>query len=131
MNIRLSSGYDVKLDAFYSEHTYAGLLEGLPDVAMNAEILDGALRQMTPLWGQRATHVIPPKAQHEEGRPIFPTLTHFAWLTSGRPINKEYDGSELVVVWFAPEQLDHSLSAIISEAIRDIPWASLAKDFYI
>lgn len=131
MTIHLSSGYDVALDSFYSERTYAGLLEGLPDAAMNAEILVHAQSHMTPLWGQRATHVMSPETRHVQGRSIFPAMTYFAWLTSRTPIDKGYDGSELVVVWFAPEKLDLPLSAIIGEAIRELPWADLAKDFSI
>ena len=131
MTSKLSSGYEVRLESYYSHHTYAGLLEGLPDAAMNAEILVDAQSHMTPLWGQRATLVIPPETRQVQGHSIFPAMTHFAWLTSRTPINKWYDVSELVVVWFAPEQLDLPLSAIIGEAIRDIPWADLAKDLVI
>jgi hypothetical protein len=130
MLIKLTSGETVSLDSLHFGHTYAGLLEGLPTPDMNAEILANAPSRMVTLWGPRTTHVIPPTTRHERGRVIFPDLIFFAWLTSNTPINPEFMASELVVVWFAPEQPDVPLSTIVTEAVRDIPWASLAKDIY-
>lgn len=39
MTIALACGHDVKLDAYYSKHTYAGLLKGRPLPEFNAMIL--------------------------------------------------------------------------------------------
>ena len=128
MVIKLASGESISLNSFYSERTYAGLLEGLPTPEMNTKILARARSRMSALWGQHATHIIRPAARQEREHTIFPELTYFAWLTSCTPINPDVMASELVVVWFAPEQTDVPLSTIVSEAIRDIPWARLARE---
>ena len=129
MFIELATGETVKLEALHLERTYLGLLEGWPNAEGNAEILAEAISRMERLWGERRVHVIAPAVRQEEGHPLLPELTLFAWLTSPTPVNPEYMGSELVVVWFAPERPGVSLSALISEAVRDLPWASLAMDF--
>ena len=100
----------------------------LPTPEINARILTDAPSRMTPLWGPRKTYVIPPVTREERGRAIFPDLVFFAWLTSYTPINSDFMGSELVV-WFAPERPEVPLGTLVSEAIRDIPWRSLAEDF--
>lgn len=129
MTVTLASDNSISLDSLYIERTYAGLLEGFPTSEMNARILADAASKMTPLWGARATHVIPPVTIQIRGRTIFPELMYFAWLSSNTPIKPEFMGSELVVVWFASERVDVPISTIVSEALRDLPWARLAQDF--
>ena len=128
MVIKLASGDSISLNSFYSERTYAGLMEGLPTPELNTKILARARSRMSALWGQHATHIIRPATRQEQEHPIFPELTCFAWLKSHTPINPDAMASELVVVWFAPELPDVPLSTIVSEAIRDIPWARLARE---
>ncbi len=128
MFITLTSGETVLLDSLHFGRTYAGLMEGLPTPDLNAKLWADALTKMVPLWGERTTYIIPPITRQIQGRTIFPDLIFFAWLTSHTPINPDFMASELVVVWFAPEQPDVPLSTVVTKAIRDIPWKSLAED---
>ena len=129
MFIELATGETVKLDALHLERTYRGMLEGLPRASDNTRRLAEAVSRMEPLWGERRVHVIPPTTRQESGHTLFPEPTYFAWLTCHTPIDPKYCGSELVVVWFGPEQSRVSLSALVSEAVCDLPWVSLVRDF--
>ena len=130
MAIELTCGYSVDLAAFHTEFTYAGfgILAGIPTPDMNAQVLGIAPRRMVPVWGERTTHIIPPLVGKYEGHDVFPVIMNFA-LLKANPIKPGFDESELVVGWFEDNQQEEFLIKIVSQAIRDIPWASLAMDY--
>lgn len=134
MSITLKCGHTVHLVAFYTELTYAGLLAGIPTPRMNAEALAEAPKRMVPLWGNRETHIIPPIVwQHQDvdGRhhDVLPIVMNFA-LLKGSPIDPEFNESELVVGWFAQKQQEEPLINIVSQAVHEISWVNLAKDYH-
>lgn len=128
MSIELATGQTVELASFYLERTYEGLLEGLPRAGDNARKLAQTAWRMLPLWIERRVHLIPPVTRQESGHPILPELTYYARLICHTPIDPWPGASELVVAWFGPERPEVSLSALVTEAVRDLPWASLAMD---
>jgi hypothetical protein len=126
-SISLACGRVVHVDAFSVEQTYAGMLCGVPDKEMNDEIIAAAL--LNEEWGERKTHLIDPVIIPREcGTPVLPPCLCKAWLVC-HDKNKGGDGSELVVVWFAYAVFDHSLDAVISNAVVDLPWDELAVAF--
>lgn len=128
MKIELASGETVWLDAFHTTKTYGGLLEGRPTREINARILESALYTASRLWNALTPHLIPPLEEERADGLRLPEMINFALLGSCTPVKaSEYGGSTLVVIWFAPEQSDVPLSIIVSEAVRDIPWADLAE----
>jgi hypothetical protein len=132
-DIPLSSGRIVHLDSLHMGRTYADLLQGTPDIKYNETVIARTRRALNGVWGERATHVIPPVSRTivEAGRKYIrlPELTYYAWLTSG-PLRPEWwSASELVVVWFGPRDRDTSIPALVEHAVRDLPWKRLAKHF--
>ena len=127
MVFELSSGLRVILEALHVTRTYGGLLEGLPTQRMNNEILATLPSRMTPLWGKRKTHIVPPSPHEKHGGIFLPKLIYLAWLSSLGAIHSDFIYSELVIVWFGAEQLDTPLQSLVSEAIRNVPWEDLAE----
>jgi len=129
---RLASGRRVRLDSLYITRTYAGLLEGVPDDQYNLRQIERAARALIPVWGERATYVIPPqiRAVTEVGRTYnrLPELIYCAWLTS-EPIKPQWCASELVTVWFGPPEADIPVLQLVVGAVGGVPWEQVAKDF--
>ena len=131
----LASGRPVLIEAFHMDETYADWLEGATNEASNQQRIARELASMTKAWGIRATHVIPPVGRVEERRDgrrnvKLPTYCYRAWLTS-KAISDDYNGSELVVIWFAERDMERSLAGIVELACRDLSWESLAQDFEV
>jgi hypothetical protein len=87
---------------------------------------------MTPIWGDRPTYVVPPAIRliTEVGRTYLrlPELIYHLWLTS-EPIGADWCASELVVLYFGPPQYNIPIGDIVGQALRDIPWEQVARDF--
>jgi len=127
-----SSGRRLWLDALYVTGTYAGVLEGTPSIQSNNSLIRGSATAMERLWGARATYVVPPERRIvEDGGVRFETLpstVFYAWLTS-TPVNPEWCGSELVVVWFDEEPTRDPLPSLLMKVMANLQWELLAKDF--
>ena len=127
MKIKLASGDTVFLGSFYTTTTYGGLMLGHPTPEINARIVDSTLGRASRLWGGYAPHLIPPVVREDGEWPRLPEMTNYALLHSTTAVRGSgIRASHLTVIWFAPEQSDMPLSAIISEVILDLPWKDLA-----
>lgn len=126
IKIKLNSGREVSVEGFSFGYTYGGLYEGLPNEKMNNDIFD---RSSYPNnWGPRKVLKIrPPKSDFEKA--LKPT-DYAAWLHSNEPIDPEYHGSELVVIWFGDPPNGKTVEEIIEQGIKDIDWESNAEDFF-
>jgi hypothetical protein len=131
LSFKLDCGRSVSVVAFYSQPTFLNLMLGLSNRHINDDIISKCLTEMTPLWGRRKVHMVPPRIdQSDPNHPTLPPVRYTAWLTCYEPISKENHGSELVVVWFREEcSEDEPFRKILHDGIRSLPWDELAEDF--
>jgi len=130
MFLTLDCGRRVSVDAIDYSRTYSGLLMGLPNAEINDRIIERALVGRESSWGKRPTHLIQPVIERKD--PEHPRLAPVllrAWLTCNEPVNPNFMGSELVVVWFSEECHLDSIDNIVSRAVCGLPWEQLAGDF--
>ena len=124
MFVDLDCGRRVKVEGFYFEPTYAGLLMGPPLPEYNQEKLDGAKTLRPFPWRHIKTHLIPPiMHKSDTGFPYLPPMLFAASLVSHEP------DKWLAVVWFGQECGSDSVLTVIRDAIRSLPWDELAEDF--
>ena len=92
--IKLDSGKTVKVESFEYSYTYGGVLCGLPNKKMNDSIFKNITYPSN--WGPRKTLKIKPSNRELENqlKPVY----YVVWLNS-KPIDPNYHGSELVVIW--------------------------------
>lgn len=130
MFIELDCGRSVALQALYYQRTYLSLLDGLPNLRLNDRLLEGVRTELEPVWGKRRVHVIPPEIDTSDPlHPTLPPVRFTAWLCDHLPVREPNAGSELVVVWFGEECGDQPLDRLVGDAVRALPWETLAQDF--
>ena len=83
----------------------------------------------TSNWGTRKTLKIKP--QENEFKTKLKPNYYVVWLHSESSINSDYDGSELVVIWFDESPEGKRVEDIIQYGIEDIDWDNNSRDFYI
>ena len=130
--INLKCGRRVYISDFYYTRTYGGLLEGLPNEKLNDRIIQHALRRMEPRWGKRRTHLIHPRIDTTEmEHPSLPSTELTAWITCNEPIDSQYMGSDLVLVWYLEDEEFEasSIKDVTTAALESIEWSKLAGDF--
>ena len=125
IRIKLNCGRKVKVDGFEFGYTYGGLLEGSPNESMNKNIFERT--KYPSSWGQRKVLKIKPeKSEFKNG--LKPS--HYSvWLSSNDPIDPDYHGSELVVIWFDQLPNGKTIEEIIENGIQNINWNKNAQDF--
>lgn len=99
---------------------------------MNDRIIARALNRMETIWGKRKTYLIPPNVNTTEPEhPSLPSTELTAWITCNEPVDSNYMGSELVLVWYLHDQEFESSSIrdVTSAALQTIDWNDLAEDF--
>ena len=115
--------------------TYAGLLEGMPNEAINKEIIDSLMASAAREHPNRPVHLVPPPrtypdepASRSGGRiEILPRVACIGTFESdaiGPDADPDWDRSWLTAVWFQEEA---SLDGI-REAVADMPWREVARD---
>ena len=125
IEIQLKCGREVKVDGFEFGYTYGGLLEGMPNKRMNQNIFENTTYPSK--WGPRK--VLKIKPERKEFRNSLKPTHYSVWLTSYKPINPNYQGSELVVIWFEELPNGKTVEEIIENGVRDIDWDKHAQDF--
>ena len=129
-SIKLKCGRTVSFDNFYYRRTYGELFLGRPDQEMNQRIISKSYKRMEPLWGPRKTYVIEPLVDESDlEHPRLPPVQLAVWLSCNDPIDRNFMGSQLVVVWFRHECHDEPLFQIIRNAVESLLWDELAQDF--
>lgn len=125
MIIKLKCGRDVTVDGFEFGYTYGGLLEGRPNNRLNHNIFE---RTSYPSnWGSRK--VLKIKPEKIEFDDVLKPTHYSVWLNSNEPINENYHGSELVVIWFDELPNGKMIEEIIQHGIENIDWDKNAEDF--
>lgn len=129
-SIKLDSGRMVHIDNLHITETYGGMLKGPPNARINGEIMEKARTMMKPRWGWRQTHMIwPIFFGDESGHLLLPPWLCLAWLICRDPVNPEFMGSELVVIWFAHDVSSMPIVDLVAAAVKGLDWESLAADF--
>lgn len=129
MAIRLKCGREVFAEHYFRTYTYGGMIAGRPTPQISRRILETIADRVVPMWGSRPTHVIP------SVREILPPVMHFTKLISNPLKNAHSDdsqyffGSELVVIWFADEQIEQPLIRVIESGVAGVDWEKHAKNY--
>jgi hypothetical protein len=124
LEFNLSSGRKVKLDGFYFDITYGGLLEGIVDDELNREFFKELSYPRN--WGNRRSLKIAPT--EAEFSSILKPYYCAAWLSSHEI--KEGDSSELVVIWLT-ERIDLPIVELIQDGVKGFDWAQEAEDGWL
>jgi hypothetical protein len=124
MSIRLKCGRKVIIWNFSLRRTYSGFLEGRPNEKINRKLFDSLTYPSE--WGDRKHIKILP--QEFEFKNKLKPIICAAFLES-EPIDRNCDGSQLVVIWLADEPNRLSLEEYIESGIKDIDWNNNAQDF--
>lgn len=105
---------------------------GGPSTDINNGIIQRALTRMTPVWGKRRTHLIPPQIDTSDPvHPALPSTELTAWITCNEPIEQSFMGSEFVLVWYLDDQEFESstIREVATSALKAIDWKDVAEDF--
>ena len=129
IHITLDCGIEVEVLAFNFGYTYGGILGGIPNDSLNQKIYD---RFSYPLnWGEQRKH-LKLEAAYSEFIPEVQGLKHAfysVWVKSNYVLNKDNDGSHLIVTWLDNIPNNKTIEDIISQGIRGINWVNEADDF--
>lgn len=125
IKIQLKGCVEVKVDAFEFGYTYANLIEGSPNEMFNEKTFDKA--SYPPNWGIRKVLKIKPDREEFENK--LQPCRYAVWLYSDEPINPNYSGSELVVIWFGELPYGKTFIDLIQSGIGEIDWIENAQDF--
>jgi hypothetical protein len=136
MELSLSDGRVIALQALEQRLVYEGLLEGVPRRDINA----GYIAQAVARAGAHgaAVHLIEPVARalgsgrDEDGfgpMEALPSVVSAGRWRSRQPTSRGIgqDASTLVIVWFQ-DSFGAPQGAALLEALRGIPWDALAVD---
>jgi len=127
--IQLAGGERVGVFDFYVRPTYALLLAGKPNSEINESILERSAKDSQEWWhDQHAALVLRPSEEEIENR--LPDFRMMALLDCSTPLNPEYDGSMLRVVWFS-NTLPTKLPEFLQECLRSLNWKAQARDYYL
>lgn len=126
--VKLDSGREVMVHAFYMHPSYGDYLECREDdIHVNKAVFERA--SFPRDWGHRKLLKIEPdEEEFEDGLKSF---CFVVWLISYKALNKDFDGSELVVIWFGNVFEESSLLNIIKDGVKSIDWEGNAQDFNI
>ncbi|NUM35668.1 MAG: hypothetical protein HUU50_14065 [Candidatus Brocadiae bacterium] len=130
--IELKCGRSVYISDFDYTRTYGGLIEGMPNEKLNNKIIECAMIRMQLIWGKRKTHLIPPKIDTSDPKhPSLPSTQLTAYIVCNDPVNNNYMGSELVIVWYIKDEdfESSSMRDVTAAALNSINWNDLAQDF--
>ena len=125
MLITLDSGKTVKVESFEYSYTYGGVLCGLPNEEMNRAVFE--MIKYPSNWGSRKTLKIKPSTKEFENK--LKSSYYSVWLNTYDPVDPEFDGSELVVIWLDDIPGDRSIAAIITKGVKAIDWEANAQDY--
>jgi len=124
--IKLDSGKEVKVNSFSFNNTYGGLIFGrIDDDEYNKELFERTTYPRN--WGECKTLKIKPS--DEEFQKGLKPFCFTVWLNSYKPIDPWYDGSELIVIWFADIPSGASIEEIILNGVKSVDWETNAQDY--
>ena len=128
MKIKLNSGIELKVEAFNTTYTYAGLILGTPSNESNQRLINQLSYPKD--WGNRVC--IMKKSDIYASENILKPVINSVWLSSSEPVkDKNSFGADLVVMFFSDENLEMTIQEIILNGVRDIEWEKFATDFWL
>lgn len=127
LNIKLSTGRIVTVEAFHFTTTYAGLLHGVPDKQLNEKIINNI--NYPNDWGFRKS--VFKNSDLFTSKNLLKPYVFSAWLSSDTVNDKEeqFYGSSIVVIWLGDEFKNKSISEIIIEGLENFDWEMHAQNF--
>ena len=130
--ITVPTGQTVSVDQFEMKRTYLGLIEGIPSkdhVESHIRAVEAHVRES---WIRPRIVVIPPDIlDADSDKPVLPTLTMMAQLSTLDRRNDDEDGSWLNLVWFADIDNEKSIRDFVAEALEKVDWNKEAEAYLI
>jgi hypothetical protein len=129
LTIQLRNDRSIHLNSFFVDRTYAGLLEGRPNVdMMNRELVDNRSVAIK-LWPWAPSVTLELEELLKNNDPILPRHFCCGLFVSYMPTkNPTMDASHLAIVWYQDE-----VPPLASESnmalLMGVDWESLASDF--
>ena len=139
-HFQLNCGVTVSLDSIVQWRTYAGLIAGVPDQAMNERRISDAKKTAAEKLSMDCfIHLIIPEitmnlrssSHGPAGKyPVLPLITCAAVLYS-EPLDKsDAFGSALKIVWFQ-DAWALPVQPAVFQQICALPWSELAQDYWV
>lgn len=119
---------EITIEKFQFEHTYSGLIIGSPNEVINTKILSDYINSLTKGHRKSIFHFT---SNDYVSKYTLKPVIYSAFLESDSidDTDNQYDGSRLVVSWFGEEQIEKSISAIVSEGLAGFKYDKLAENF--
>lgn len=119
---------EITIEKFQFEHTYNGLIIGLPNEVINTKILSDYINSLTKGHRKSVFHLT--RNDYVSNDTLKPVI-YSAFLESDSidDTENQYDGSRLVVSWFGEEQIKKSISEIITEGLAGFKYDKLAENY--
>ncbi|MCP4415459.1 MAG: hypothetical protein GY805_02480 [Chloroflexi bacterium] len=133
--MNFKNGVSPNIDRFLQIRTYYGLIEGVPDFEINANILKNDKIEARRLLGIEAIHQINPtqrKRISSSGRELYflPKVKCIVELSYHKPTKDESkECSRLGLIWYQ-DKFAFSVNEKIIQSINDLDWEQLSIDDY-
>jgi hypothetical protein len=124
----LQDGRTVRLEGFYLDLTYSGLLEGRPFAEANDRIISDLRTRAADLFGEEPFLATPVAVPGARGGLWLPPFRYVARLGSD-PVGRDASGSVLVVCGFSPPFNDEPVAGFLASKTREIDWVRHSRDF--
>ncbi|MBT2421307.1 hypothetical protein J7F01_35310 [Streptomyces sp. ISL-22] len=134
----LMSGRSIDLSELWLSSTYGGMLEGYPCKLVNEMKIKGLLRDAEEAHPTTPVHLVPPPRDYPDQYAgafgpveVMPTVACVGAFRS-TALDRDHDPilyrSALTIIWFQPTP--HVPSGCdAEEALREVPWEELARDY--
>lgn len=141
--LKFKDGTMPSIDRFYQRTTYYGLIEGVPNTAINAEKIESIKGEAERFLGLKKIHLISPKETIHDPTPLsfyseknvfkasLPSILCIAELSHYKPMHDDdKECSQLGLIWFQ-DQYAYPISEDVLEQIGTLEWGKLSSDEYL
>jgi hypothetical protein len=129
VKFELKDGRQIFLEAFLECKTYAGLLEGKPNAAVNRDVLNSHAEVAERMWPEEPHVTLGLDFYRNHLDKTLPAIMCAGQFISYEPaIDSNRAGSSLVLIWFQ-EGIFPLLQGENAVLLKDVAWTQLAKDF--
>ncbi|MFI6009278.1 hypothetical protein ACIBAG_10665 [Streptomyces sp. NPDC051243] len=137
-HVVLTSGRSLDLSELRFSSTYGGMLEGYPCKPVNDMKIKGLVRTAEQAAPSIPVHLVPPPREYPDQYSgafgpveVLPTVACVGDFHS-TPLDRDLDPvlyrSALTIIWFQPTPYVPS-GCDAEEALREVPWEELARDY--
>jgi hypothetical protein len=129
LEFKLKDGRQIFLEMFLESKTYAGLLEGKPDAAVNRDVLNSHASCAKTMWPNEPYVTLGIDSYKSRLAETLPGIICAAQFISYEPaVDPKRAGSSLVVIWFQ-EEMFPLLQGENADWLKDVAWKQVARDF--